>query len=91
VLFLDEDSWGAALVDQYDGRGELWRVSMAYLKNFYDLPTTWSALDVFHDLQARRYYVQNLDNEEPATVDFAQPVPEDAYFMPSALRQRGTR
>jgi hypothetical protein len=24
-------------------------------------------------------------------VDFAQPVPEDAYFMPSALRQRGTR
>ncbi|MFV0929967.1 DUF1329 domain-containing protein [Pseudomonas jessenii] len=91
VLFLDEDSWGAALVDQYDGRGELWRVSMAYLKNFYDLPTTWSALDVFHDLQARRYYVQNLDNEEPGTVDFAQPVPEDAYFMPSALRQRGTR
>jgi hypothetical protein len=69
---------------------ELWRVSMAYLKNFYDLPTTWSALDVFHDLQARRYYVQNLDNEEASTVDFSQPVPEDAYFMPSALRQRGT-
>lgn len=64
---------------------------MAYLKNFYDLPTTWSALDVFHDLQARRYYVQNLDNEESETVDFAQSAPEDAYFMPSALRQRGTR
>ena len=91
VLYLDEDSWGAAVVDQYDGRGELWRVSMAYLKNFYDLPTTWSALDVFHDLQARRYYVQNLDNEEPQTVDFAQPIPEDSYFMPSALRLRGTR
>ncbi len=44
---------------------------MGYLKNFYDLPTTWSSLDVFHDLQARRYYVQNLDNEEPQTVDFA--------------------
>ncbi|HBO1213544.1 TPA: DUF1329 domain-containing protein [Pseudomonas aeruginosa] len=91
VLFLDEDSWGAAVVDQYDGRGDLWRVSMAYLKNFYDLPTTWSALDVFHDLQARRYYVQNLDNEETQTVDFAQPIPKDAYFMPSALRFRGTR
>lgn len=91
VLFLDEDSWGAAMVDQYDGRGELWRVSMAYLKNFYDLPTTWSALDVFHDLQARRYYVQNLDNEESQSVDFAQPLPEDAYFSPSALRLRGTR
>ncbi|MFG9943178.1 DUF1329 domain-containing protein [Pseudomonas aeruginosa] len=49
TLYLDEDSWSAAVVDQYDGRGELWRVSMAYLKNFYDLPYTWSALDVFHD------------------------------------------
>lgn len=78
------------MVDQYDGRGELWRVSMAYLKNFYDLPYTWSALDVFHDLQARRYHVQNLDNEEPGTIDFTQAIPDDSYFKPSALRRRGT-
>ncbi|WIF65854.1 DUF1329 domain-containing protein [Metapseudomonas otitidis] len=91
TLFLDEDSWQAAVVDQYDGRGELWRVSVAYLKNYYDLPTTWSALDVFHDLQARRYHVQNLDNEESSTIDFTQPVPDDGYFKPSALRRRGTR
>ncbi|WP_342245587.1 DUF1329 domain-containing protein [Pseudomonas sp. OTU5201] len=91
TLYLDEDSWQAAVVDQYDGRGELWRVSVAYLKNYYDLPTTWSALDVFHDLQARRYHVQNLDNEEPTTIDFTQAVPDDGYFKPSALRRRGTR
>ncbi|MDH4558552.1 DUF1329 domain-containing protein [Pseudomonas sp. BN417] len=91
TLYLDEDSWQAAVVDQYDGRGELWRVSMAYLKNYYDLPTTWSALDVFHDLQARRYHVQNLDNEEPTTIDFTQAIPDDGYFKPSALRRRGTR
>jgi len=91
TLFLDEDSWQAAVVDQYDGRGELWRVSIAYLKNYYDLPTTWSALDVFHDLQARRYHVQNLDNEESNTIDFTQAVPDDGYFKPAALRRRGTR
>ncbi len=91
TLFLDEDSWQAAEVDQYDGRGELWRVSLAYLKNYYELPTTWSALDVFHDLQARRYHVQNLDNEEPTTIDFSQPIPDDGYFKPAALRRRGTR
>lgn len=91
TLFLDEDSWQAAVVDQYDGRGELWRVSIAYLKNYYDLPTTWSALDSFHDLQARRYHVQNLDNEEPSTIDFSQPIPDDGYFKPAALRRRGTR
>jgi hypothetical protein len=91
TLYLDEDSWQAAVVDQYDGRGELWRVSIAYLKNYYDLPTTWSALDVFHDLQARRYHVQNLDNEESETIDFSQPIPDDGYFKPAALRRRGTR
>jgi hypothetical protein len=91
TLYLDEDSWQAAVVDQYDGRGELWRVSIAYLKNYYDLPTTWSALDVFHDLQARRYHVQNLDNEESDTIDFSQPIPDDGYFKPAALRRRGTR
>ena len=91
TLFLDEDSWQTAVVDQYDGRGELWRVSIAYLKNYYDLPTTWSALDTFHDLQARRYHVQNLDNEESSTIDFSQPIPDDGYFKPAALRRRGTR
>ena len=91
TLFLDEDSWQVAVADQYDGRGELWRVSIAYLKNYYDLPTTWSALDTFHDLQARRYHVQNLDNEEPSTIDFSQAVPDDGYFKPAALRRRGTR
>jgi len=90
-LYLDEDSWQAAAVDQYDGRGELWRVSLAYLKNYYELPTTWSALDVFHDLQARRYHVQNLDNEEANTIDFSQPMADDGYFTPAALRRRGTR
>jgi len=55
------------------------------------LPTTWSALDVFHDLQARRYHVQNLDNEEPNTIDFSQISPEESEFTPAALRRRGTR
>ncbi|MBD9484552.1 DUF1329 domain-containing protein [Pseudomonas sp. PDM14] len=91
TLYLDEDSWQAAVVDQYDGRNELWRVSVAYLKNYYDLPTTWSAMEVFHDLQGRRYHVQNLDSEEPTTVDFSQPIPADSAFTPAALRRRGTR
>ncbi|KPC32339.1 Uncharacterized protein ABJ99_4645 [Pseudomonas syringae pv. cilantro] len=91
TLYLDEDSWQAAIVDQYDGRGQLWRVSMAYLKNYYELPTVWSALDVFHDLQARRYHVQNLDNQETHTSDFSQPVPGVSAFKPAALRRQRVR
>ncbi|NUT77797.1 DUF1329 domain-containing protein [Pseudomonas sp. C1C7] len=91
VMYLDEDSWGAAEVDQYDGRGEMWRVSVAYLKNHYELPTTWTSIDAFHDLQARRYVALNLDNEEANSIDFSQPVPDGEYFSPAELRRRGTR
>ena len=91
TLYLDEDSWQVALADQYDSRGELWRVSVAYLKNYYELPTTWSALDVFHDLQSGRYYVQNLDNEESGTSDFGQPLPDANHFSVATLRRVGTR
>lgn len=89
VFYIDEDSWQIAVIDQYDRRGELWRVSIAYIKNYYEVPTTWTALDTFHDLRARRYHVQLLDNEEPTLMDFTQPVPSERYFHPAALRRRG--
>lgn len=90
-FFLDEDTWGIAVVDQYDSTGDLWRVSMAYLKNYYELPVTWTTLDVFHDVKAKRYHVQGLDNEERGTVDYSLELPNDQYFTPSALRRRGKR
>lgn len=89
TFYIDEDSWSIAVADQYDARGSLWRVSQAFLKNYYEVPTTWSALDVFHDLRSGRYHVQYLDNEEDTTLDFSQAVPGDAYFSPAALRRRG--
>ncbi|AVR67663.1 MULTISPECIES: DUF1329 domain-containing protein [Pseudomonas aeruginosa group] len=91
TLYLDEDSWSVAVVDQYDSRGDLWRVSMAYLAGLYELPATGAILDVFHDLQSRRYMVQWLDNEQPGTTDYSQPAPNEDYFSPASLRARGVR
>lgn len=91
VFYLDEDSWSAALIDQYDGRGELWRVSIAYLKHFYDMPGVWTTLDIYHDLQARRYHGQGLDNEERSIVIFNRKSPGAAYYKPAALRRGGIR
>ncbi|MNQ89348.1 hypothetical protein D3C85_1046540 [compost metagenome] len=91
TFYLDEDSWQISMIDQYDSRGALWRASIAYLKNFYDLPTTWAALEVHHDLQSRRYFVSGLDSEEKETVNFFEAVPEDSYFEAAALRSRGVR
>lgn len=88
-FYIDTDSWQIAVADQYDRRGELWRVSIAYIKNYYEVPTTWSALDTYHDLRSQRYHLQLLDNEESSTLDFTQPVPSPRYFHPAALRRRG--
>ena len=62
---------------------------MAYLKSYYEIPTTWTGMDVYHDLQARRYHVQGMDSEERTTMDFSQPSPGSRYFTPQELRRRG--
>lgn len=91
VFYLDEDTWGIAVADLYDNAGELWRVNMAYMKTYYELPVTWTTMDVFHDIKSKRYHVQGLDNEEGGTIDYSQAPPGDRYFTPAELRRRGKR
>ncbi|MEC7547208.1 MAG: DUF1329 domain-containing protein [Pseudomonadota bacterium] len=91
VFYIDEDTWGISVADQYDMNGELWRVSMAYMKTYYELPVTWTGMDVFHDLRDRRYHVQGMTNEEPEAIDYSSPPPGDRYFTPAELRRRGRR
>ena len=89
VFFIDEDSWQIQLADMYDNRGELYRVAVAYGVNYYEVPTHWSTLDVYHDLNSRRYLAIGLDNEEQR-YDFSVR-PREAEFTPQALRREGTR
>lgn len=91
TLYLDEDSWNIVAADLYDIRGNLWRVSLSYLMNYYEVPVLWTALDVYHDLNARRYFVTLLDNEQDSTLQFQDASPGDTYFSPQSLRRRGRR
>lgn len=91
TFYIDEDSWGISVADLYDSAGELWRVSMAYMKDYYELPVTFTTMDVFHDLQAKRYHIQGLDNEEEGTTEFNHEPPGARYFTPAELRRRGKR
>ncbi len=63
VFFIDEDSWQIAVTDIYDDRDELYRVGVAHGLNYYEVPTQWSTLDVYHDFQSKRYIAIGLDNE----------------------------
>ena len=89
VFYIDEDSWQVQVADMYDNRGELYRVGVAYGVNYYEVPTQWSTLDVYHDLNSRRYLALGLDNESKV-YDFTVTL-KDKEFTPQALRREGKR
>jgi len=89
VFYIDEDSWQVAVTDIYDNRDELYRVGVAHGINYYEVPAQWSTLEVFHDLQSRRYIAMGLDNESKM-YDFSVEL-KDKNFTPSALRREGRR
>jgi len=89
VFYIDEDSWQVAVTDIYDNRDELYRVAVAHAINYYEVPTLWSTLDVYHDIQSRRYLAIGLDNETKM-YDFSKTLNE-RDFTPAALRREGRR
>lgn len=62
VFYIDEDSWQILVADAYDRNGRLWRVAEAHVVNYYQVPVLWTTLEVFHDLESRRYLAAGLDN-----------------------------
>jgi len=87
VYYLDEDSWQIAHADLYDGRGELWRVLEIFGVQFYNAPAFFIGGSAQYDLQARRYVVSGLTNEEKP-IEFNTPL-KASDFTTAALRRTG--
>jgi len=89
TFYIDEDSWQILHVDQYDNRDQLWRLSEGFAMNYYNVPNTWTSLEVHTDLQAGRYLAIGLFNEsEP--YNFKAKL-SNSDFTPAALRRSGRR
>ena len=89
-FYIDEDTWQAAVIDHYDGRGQLWRVAEAHGENYYDKQVPWYALETLYDLQSGRYLALGMKNEEKQAYDFGFTA-TTSDFTPAALRQDGVR
>ena len=89
TFYLDEDSYQIVLIDHYDGREQLWRVSECHSINYYDVPTTWSTIEAHYDLQSGRYVAQGFDNTM-AVNTFGEEM-NPSQYTPQALRTRGRR
>ncbi|NOM41596.1 DUF1329 domain-containing protein, partial [Klebsiella pneumoniae] len=68
-FYIDEDTWQAAVIDQYDGRGQLWRVSEAHAQPYYNVEVPWYTLEAIYDLQSGRYLALGMKNEEKRAYD----------------------
>lgn len=87
VFYFDEDSWQIVHSESYDGRGELWRVMEIFGLQYYNVPAFFIGGSAQYDLQARRYVVNSLTNEEKP-IQFNIPLrPSD--FTTGALRRIG--
>ncbi len=88
TFYIDEDSWSVLMEDAYDTRGDLWRVGLHGLIQFYDALVPWYRVNLYHDLNNGSYMVSNLANEieEPWQFGITGRYIE---FQPDALRRRG--
>ncbi|WP_271103961.1 DUF1329 domain-containing protein [Pseudomonas tohonis] len=89
-FYIDEDTWQAAAIDHYDGRGTLWRVAEAHSEYYYDKQVPWYAVETLYDLLSGRYLALGMKNEEKQSYDFNYSASESDY-TPAALRQAGVR
>ena len=53
----------SAMVDVYDGRGELWRFHEGHAMVHYYVDVPWLAIESQYDLISGRYITIGLDNE----------------------------
>ncbi|PZQ43083.1 MAG: DUF1329 domain-containing protein, partial [Ectopseudomonas oleovorans] len=68
-FYIDEDTWQAALIDHYDGRGTLWRVAEAHAQYYYDKQVPWFTVETLYDLLSGRYLALGMKNEEKQAYD----------------------
>ena len=89
VLFLDEDTWQAAMSDFYDARGALWQ--FAFINHYYAFDANiWQAGSSFyHDLNSGGYVGYNLfqERERGPILNKGNLTPQ--MFSPEAARSMG--
>ncbi len=87
TFYIDEDTWQVVIADQYNKKGDLWRVSMAYPKFFKQMPGVFSVINVFHDLMTKRYHVMGLENEVKSDAKYNGEIAKDGLFTPSGFKR----
>ncbi len=89
TFYVDEDSWQIALVDNYDRRGELWRVQEGHQIQVFDpkyYVTQAIVAHTIYDLQNSRYITLALSNEDDEYTQIDDEIENPRnYFNPRSI------
>ncbi|WP_166265115.1 DUF1329 domain-containing protein [Marinobacter caseinilyticus] len=88
VFYIDEDSWQILVTEEYDGKGNLWRVSEAHNISYYSVPVFWTTIETTYDLKAERYYIDGLDDGQ-GPYDFSPGFRSSEFTASAARREAG--
>lgn len=91
TFYLDEDSWMALASEEYDARGQLYRLGFAFMVPSYDQGgTPFTDSYMHYDLSARLYAIATWPACARCGVKFLDKFPPDA-FTPDAMAGSGVR
>ncbi|MDD5324592.1 MAG: DUF1329 domain-containing protein [Polaromonas sp.] len=92
-FYLDEDSWGLMVADNYDAQGKVWRVQESSIIVAPEIPACVSQEFMGYDLNVGRYIAENATQERPETDWLAgrEGRIDKHKFNPDELRREGDR
>jgi hypothetical protein len=89
-FYVDEDSWNIVMTENYDGRGEMWKVVLINSIYEYNVEGYVNRAMMFHELRAGGYIVIRLVNDSKP-LDYTAPAKGEAYYSPTSVRKLGRR
>lgn len=89
VIYFDEDTWTAAMLDNYDHRDQYYKFQEGHLGCLPDIRACGTVPEIIYDLQTGTYFATALINEDKP-YDFT-PVFEEKQFLASEVAKRAKR
>lgn len=89
TFYVDEDSWAAVATENYDARGQMYRVGYGYVNPSYEIPAPTSVQYNFYDLTSGVYFVSFLTAEMNG-IKFPPPL-SDKDWLPDNLANMSVR
>jgi hypothetical protein len=90
-IYVDEDTGFSVITENYDGRGELWKVVLTNSIYEYGSQAYIRRSQMYHDLRAGAYIAEQLINDSAPMLHDVNPMKGEAHFSPSNIRKLGKR